>query len=116
MTTNDTARATKPVNHRAYGMALAIAFLVMVLIQMGAQQNNESPGPIGQLIFFAIAGRWIWVSVRARNAKSDATYGGDSTAVPSATTRACPWCAEQIQRPALICKHCQRDVETGQLS
>jgi hypothetical protein len=27
-----------------------------------------------------------------------------------AGTRACPWCAEQIQPAALVCRHCNRDV------
>ena len=70
MTTNDTERETKPVNHRAYRIALLVAFLVIVFTAIGAQQNHEPQSPIGQLIFFGIAGRWIWVTVRARNAKA----------------------------------------------
>ena len=26
------------------------------------------------------------------------------------STRACPFCAEEIQRAAIVCKHCGRDV------
>ncbi len=69
MTTNDTERETKPVNHRAYGIALAVAFLCVVFAGMGAQQNHQARSPIFDLIFFAIAGRWIWVTVQARKVK-----------------------------------------------
>jgi hypothetical protein len=30
---------------------------------------------------------------------------------PAPTTRTCPWCAEQIQLQARVCKHCGRDVQ-----
>jgi hypothetical protein len=30
---------------------------------------------------------------------------------PSPPLRACPWCAEQIQPAAKICRYCQREVE-----
>jgi prolipoprotein diacylglyceryltransferase len=69
MTTNDTERKAKPVNHRAYGIALFVAFLLGVAAAMGAAQNHQPQSPIFQLIFWAIVGRWIWVTVQARKAK-----------------------------------------------
>lgn len=33
-----------------------------------------------------------------------------NTAVEAATTRACPWCAEKIQRTAVVCRFCNREV------
>lgn len=29
---------------------------------------------------------------------------------PSTPTRRCPWCAEEIQTAAVVCRHCGRDV------
>ena len=29
--------------------------------------------------------------------------------------KSCPYCAEQIQGAAVVCRHCNRDVRTGQL-
>ena len=63
-------RETKPANHRAYGIALLVAFVCMVLAAMGAQQNHQPQSPIFVLIFWVIVGRWIWVTVKARNAKA----------------------------------------------
>lgn len=34
----------------------------------------------------------------------------EATPPPAADERTCPFCAEQIKRAALVCKHCGRDV------
>ncbi len=34
----------------------------------------------------------------------------DHHAPRSASTRLCPYCAEEIQRAAIICKHCRSDI------
>jgi L-asparagine transporter-like permease len=72
MTTSGTEREAKPVNHRAYGIALIVAFLCMVFGAMGAQQSHQPQSPLFQLIFWVIVGHSIWVTVQARRAKARA--------------------------------------------
>lgn len=70
-------------------------------------------GPIGIIVIAAMG----------RSAKKEAEHQAEVAAVSARmgapaestpTMRACPWCAEQIQQAAIVCKHCGRNVESGQ--
>ena len=97
-----------------------VAALVFAVIgeSMGAPKGYSGAGfflgllfgPIG-LVIIAVMGR-----TPADQARYDESVEAASTAVSSPSLRACPWCAEQIQRAAIVCKHCGRDVETGMRS
>ncbi len=47
----------------------------------------------------------IWMVTNNRNPAQSS-----SVAPTAGSTRACPFCAEPIQRAAVVCRHCGRDV------
>lgn len=65
-------------------------------------------GPLGILV---IAVMGPTAKVEAKRQAEVAAVMASSSSGPS---RSCPWCAEQILQAAIVCKHCGRNVESGQ--
>jgi hypothetical protein len=61
----------------------------------------------GQGIALGLLLGWIGVLIAAILRRKTPAFGGPMVG----TTRICPYCAEQIQRAATVCRFCQRDVE-----
>lgn len=93
-------------------MAFLIVFVVLfwvIPVVVCKDQAEKKGKPTGGWIALGICLGWIGalIAVLAPAATSEqrATVG-----LASGTHRRCPFCAEAIQRAAIVCKHCGRDL------
>lgn len=86
----------------AAGQVVLVVWLISAFIGalIGSSKGRALAGLVLGLIL-GVIGLIIVVFLPAK---------GGRAAVATQAPRACPWCAEAIQRDALVCKHCGRDA------
>lgn len=86
-------------------LAVVALYLAPYLIAKGRKSPNvQSVLVVNLFLGWTLIG---WVVALAMAYRDP----GVTTPVLSGSLRRCPYCAEDIQRAAVVCKHCGRDVQ-----
>lgn len=92
------------------GLLFVVALLYFVPAVIARKKHNASAVFMVNLFFGWTLIGWVIALVMA--VSNPPTVVVQQIASPM-TGRACPFCAEQIQPAAVVCKHCGRDLPAG---
>jgi tRNA(Ile2) C34 agmatinyltransferase TiaS len=117
--------AEAPVGGEGGLVALVVVVVVFVVILVAALAVSKTRCPTCGKPLKTPFGMWGTARVTCRSCGTSSVVATgllrrkvvDSSPVPvtpvlpsTGTLRACPWCAEQIQSAAQVCRFCGRDV------
>lgn len=96
---------------------MGVVIIILLVLAVIGEIIGESRGHAGAGFFLGLllgpVGLLI-IAVMDRTPEAEARYDKQVEAMgreSTPTLRTCPWCAEQIQPAAVVCKHCGRDVK-----